>query len=516
MQTILGLDIAAMRSRLALVVAISTAMLMAAGCASPVRFPAAPLVTETTEAGLVESYDTDGDGRPDYFTTEDATGRVVRIAYDTTGDGKPDEFVDLDAMPLSECRHVIFVLDGVGYDTIEAFWRAGRLRLFYPPRRIISTFPPMTDLALADVFGTVRPEAYEAVHYDRREGRLVGGNADYLNFKNEAWARRMVYRTNSLVDPLAYLWPDAIFNSELGHFLRVFGRRDRMELPSYIVSIAGIGTRQGAAGQRKVLELMDRLVHQLVWRTRGLVKVTMLSDHGHTLVRAERVGFRPFLAEKGWRIVERLERPRDVVAIEYGFVTYAAFATRDRAGLAADLVGHPAVDLVTYDGGEAVVVEKPGAKATIERRGRRYRYRATEGDPLELGPIVEKMKADGVLDADLFADDAEWFKRTVIHRYPDPLQRLWRAFHGVVEQPADVVASLKENYFAGAEWRLLWVPFVASTHGDLARASSTAFIMSTAGPLLEPDAAARTTDEPAIFEKLEGHAWPPAPAGGPR
>jgi len=84
------------------------------------------------------------------------------------------------------------------------------------------------------------------------------------------------------------------------------------------------------------------------------------------------------------------------------------------------------------------------------------------------------------------------------------------------EPPPDVVASLKENYFAGAEWRLPWVPFVASTHGDLARASSTAFIMSTAGPLLEPDAAARTIDEPAIFEKLEGLAWPPAPAGNGR
>jgi len=492
------------------------ALVLAAGCASPVRFPAAPLASEPAETGFVESYDTDGDGRADYFTTQDEAGRVVRIAYDTTGDGKPDAFVDLDAIPLSQCRHVTFILDGIGYDTVAEVWREGRLRLFYPPNRIISTFPNMTDLALADVFGTVRPDAYEVVHYDHRTDRIVGGNADYLHFKNEAWARRVAYRAGALMDPLAYLYPDVIFNAELAGFLRIFDRRDRMELFAYFVSVAGLGTRQGAEGQRKVLDRVDRLVQELVWRTRGLVKVTMLSDHGHTLARAERVNFRPLLAEKGWRVVARLERPRDVVPIEYGFVTYASFATRDRAGLAADLAGHPAVDLVTYDGGEAVVVEKPGAKATVERRGRRYRYRAEKGDPLELGPIVEKMKADGVLDADLFADDAEWFKRTVVHRYPDPLNRLWRAFHGVVEQPPDVVASLKENFFATTEWRLIWIPFVASTHGDLARASSTAFIMSTAGPLLEPGAAARTMDEPAIFEKLEGRPWPPAPAGSGR
>ena len=146
--------------------------------------------------------------------------------------------------------------------------------------------------------------------------------------------------------------------------------------------------------------------------------MTMLSDHGHTLVRAERVEFRPFLAEKGWRIVERLERPRNVVPIEYGFVTYAAFATRDRAGPGGRPRRSPGGGPRHLRRRRRRRRREAGAKATIERRGGRYRYRAAKGDPLELGPVIEKMKADGVLDADLFADDAEWFKRTVTIAIP--------------------------------------------------------------------------------------------------
>ena len=54
-----------------------------------------------------------------------------------------------------------------------------------------------------------------------------------------------------------------------------------------------------------------------------------------------------------------------------------------------------------------------------------------------------------------------------------------------------------------------WMPYVASTHGDLAQKSSTAFIMSTIGPVLPPDVGTRHRDLPAILEKLTGRPWPP-------
>ncbi|MCX5654120.1 MAG: hypothetical protein NTY65_05675 [Planctomycetota bacterium] len=500
--------------RLVLVLgALTTAVVIVVGCAGPLRFPEKPLMAEETAAGLVRAYDTDGDGRADYFTVQDASGRVVRIGYDTKGEGTPTEFVALGAIPLSACRHVIIILDGIGYDTVEAARQEGGLRLFYPPSRLISTFPAMTDLALTDAFSGVTCVGYEVVYYDREKKSIVGGDADYLSLKNESWVSNLAYRAVTVMDPLAYLYPNWAFETELGDFWKVFDRRDRTDVAVYFVGTAGLGTRQGLEGQRKVLAAIDRLAEELVQKSRGLVKVTMMSDHGHTLTPCERIDFRKYFQDHGWRPVNRLQKSRDVVPVEYGIITYAAFNTDDRPDLVAILLEHPGVDLVTYPDGQRVSVEKKGERASVERRGNQYRYVATAGDPLELAAIIAKMKADGRMDADGFADDRVWFDRTLTHKYPDPLNRLWRAFNGMVEHVPDVIASLKEQYSAGSASRAFWLPYVASTHGDLQRKSATAFIMSTVGPVLPPGAGARHRDLPALLEKLSGRPWPPTPEG---
>jgi hypothetical protein len=492
---------------------VLTLLALAAGCAGPARFSEEPLTTEQTVSGLMRAYDTTGDGRADYFTFADAAGRIVRIGYAAQGGGAATDLVDLDKITLGAARHVIFILDGIGYDTIEAFRKEGRLRLFYPPSRVISTFPPMTDLALADALHGVKCVGYEVVYYDREKKSMVGGDADYMSFKNESWVSNLAYRGGALMDPLSYLYPGWAFEKELGDFRSVLDRRDRPDVAAYFVSTAGLATREGPAGQRRVLETIDRLAGEIVGQTRGQVKVTLLSDHGHTLTPCERIDFRKFLADRGWRPVDRLEKPRDVAPIEYGIVTYATFATDDRPGLAALLAEHPGVDLAAYPDGDRVCVEKKGERAYVERRGNEYRYVAAAGDPLELAPIIAKMKAEKAIDADGFAADRAWFERTLAHKYPDALDRLWRSFNGMVEHPPDVVASLKEAYCAGSTSRTFWMPKVASTHGDLAQKSSTAFIMSTIGPVLPAGVGARHRDLPALMEKLTGRPWPPQGEG---
>jgi len=503
----------------AAVACLAVAGLLAAGCGSAVRFPAVLLSENDTPAGHVSSYDTNSDKKADYFTMQGADGRIVRIAYDQTMQrGEPDSFVNLDEIAPTEARHVVFILDGIGYDTIREFRQEGRLRLFHPPAPVISTYPAMTDIALADVFQSVPVTGFEAVYFDHQANRLVGGDGDYLSLRNEDWARRVDYRAGTLTDPFAYLYPNAIFGQEIGDFLKLFDQRDRPVLTAYLVSTAGLGTREGRAGQRKALDGLDRLCEDLVRQTRGLVKITLLSDHGHTLQPCRRIDFRTFLAGKAWRIADRLERPRDVVPVEYGLITYTSFATRDRAALAADLVKHPGVDLVAYGEGERVVVEKADARATIERRGDAYRYVAEKGDPLDLAPLIEKAKGTGggpPFDADGFAPDRRWFALTHSHTYPDPLDRLWRAFHGAAEHVPDVVADLKECYCAGSASRAGFFASIASTHGDLKRKSSTAFILSTAGAVSLPEGrpALRSRDLPPVLQNLTGRPWP-APVGG--
>jgi hypothetical protein len=482
-----------------------------AAAGDPLKFPAAPLETKKTAAGVVKSYDVAGRGKADFFTLEDDSGRITRIAYDTTGKGEPDEVVNLDEIPVAQARHVVFILDGFGFEMVEALRQEGRLRMFYPPNRLITTYPSMTDLALSDAFRGPKCAGFEAVYYDRKAGKVVGGDSEYLAMKNAEWHVKLDFRLSSFWDAFCYLYPESMLNKEFGEELKLFDERKDPDLILYSIASAGMGTRLGRDGQHKTLEGCDRLFLELLWKTHGRVKFTMFADHGHTLQREERVDFPKFLKEQGWHVVDSLSKPRDVAVIEYGLVVYTAFATDDKPGLVATLVTNPGVDLVTYADGQAAVVEKTDGKALIEKRGTQYRYRPLRGDPLELGPIIEKMRADKVIDAEGYAEDKVWFERTLVHKYPDPLYRVWRCFLGdMVTSPADVIASLKENYYAGAYSRAFWLPYVASTHGDLAQKSSTPFIMSSISPVLPPGVGARHSDVPAIMERLTGRPWPPA------
>ena len=479
---------------------------LAAGCAGPLRFPSASLAEKETSAGLVQAYDTNGDKRADYFTTQGPDGRIDRIAYDTTGDGAVDSFVRLDDIPFADCRHIVFVLDGIPYDLVQQFRAKGRLRLFYPPARVISTYPSMTDLALAEVFVSPKPLGFESLYYDHRANRLTGGSGDYLSLKNGAWARVVDYRAGTILDPISYIYPNYVFARELNDFTNLLAQRDRRHVIGYFVSTAGLATRDGVRGIEKALDAVDRLSHQLVAESRGLVKITVLADHGHTLKRCERIDFRKFLSDKGWRVTDRLNGPRDVAPVEFGLITYASFAAHDRPALAADLLQHDGVRLTLYQEGGAIVVRTRDGEARIERRDDRYRYRASAGDPLELAPILERLKAEGKVDADGFVADRDLFLATATHRYPDPLDRLWRAFTGMAENVPDVIADLSDGYYAGAATRATWFDSAASTHGDLGRMSSTTFIMSTIGPMTGP---LRSRDIPQTLERLTGEPWPP-------
>ena len=64
------------------------------GCGvSAVKFPAEPIAVTSTRA----DYDTDGNGRADFFYMFDSAGRITKIAYDRNADGKGDEIIHLDA-----------------------------------------------------------------------------------------------------------------------------------------------------------------------------------------------------------------------------------------------------------------------------------------------------------------------------------------------------------------------------------------------------------------------------------
>ncbi|MGC9455646.1 MAG: hypothetical protein ACP5HU_12410 [Phycisphaerae bacterium] len=470
------------------------------GCRRPVGLAELAPDPEAREAGAVAAFDSTDDDKADFFAFADDQGRIRYIGYDTNADTTPDVRIDLDAMPLSQCRHLVIVLDGVSYDLLKDYYDSGGLRMFHPPSRVIAPYPVMTDLSMVSLLNAPAAEGVEARYYDRRSGKMVGGSMEYLTGGTKGYNRMLQYRAHLLWDAVGYLKPRDVFGKEMNDLKETFDAGETREIIAYSSSSAGMGTRLAEQGHRECLETVEQLVWELLCETRGLVKVTLLADHGHNYTASTPIGLESFLQERGWRITDRLGDGKDVAYIRFGLETYAGFATHRPAELAGDVIECEGVTLASYAEGEHVVVLAPdGRRALVHRRGNSYRYEPISGDPLKLNELLATMQSDdGYHDAD------ELLEATAGHYYPAPLQRLWRAHFAMVQNPPDVIVSLADDKFSGADFMANAID-VASTHGSLRRRNSVTFIMSTIGPLPE---LMRTREVPQHMSELLGEPWP--------
>jgi len=161
----------------------------------------------------------------------------------------------------------------------------------------------------------------------------------------------------------------------------------------------------------------------------------------------------------------------------FGLCSYAAIYCQDDQRIpeiATASVEVTGIDFGVYKEGADVVVESARGRARIEYEAAvdSYRYSIVSGDPLELGSF-----SNG------FATDAEWFKRTAGHRYPNAVANIYKSLFTLrVKHTADILLSLHDGYYYG------WSPFgrfvrLAATHGNALQSSSNAFLMSTHQPL---------------------------------
>ncbi|MFB3891206.1 MAG: hypothetical protein ACE15C_04190 [Phycisphaerae bacterium] len=473
------------------------------GCGG-VTFPAQSLDEAAKSAGAMAAYATKEGGKADFFMFADSAGRIDRVGYDRTGGGKPTEFVELDSIPMSQCRHLVLILDGFGYDVVSAFYDLGHLRICHHPSRVIAPYPTLTDLAIEDALGLPPCRGMEAEYFNRKTMRVEGGSAAYMNEENEPYDRKLQYRASKIWDAIGYLYPEGVFGKEINDSMRLFDKDQTREVIAYYVSSAAVGTRYGAAGQVRCLEKVERLVNQAVWETGGKVKVTIFADHGHSYTPATRIPLEGYLAAKGWRVEDSLKKSRDVAYIRFGLETYAAFSTftaEEAAPLAADLIAADGVELASYADSETVtVLGRGGARGRVSQKNGRFRYDAISGDPLKLKEALAKLKPDG----EGFHDEDQLLAATYDAYYPDALQRLWRAHHGIVQNTPDVIISLEDRFYSGSSG-FAGAVNIASTHGGLNRSNSTAFIMSSAGPL---PPFMRSADIPRNMEKLTGQKFP--------
>jgi hypothetical protein len=491
-------DEASLGSKLVALAAASISLCAGFGCRTEPTMPApiaiCPQSQETTFA-----FDTNGDRRPDFWQYERTGGRKDAIAYGADNSSRPGERIDLDRIKPADVPHFVIVLDGVPFELVDELYHQGYFRFFHPPARVICPFPGMTDTALTKVFHSSRCIANQALYFDRPKNRLSDGNGIYLSGRNAPWAAKMTYRCSFWWDGLSYLDPQLVFDHEMNGIVDAFGKVKAGEAFTYSIGSAALGIRYGRPAFLDFLRTTDRLCEQILYARHGRAKITLVSDHGHCLVECRPISFDKVLSAGGYRLTKSINGPRDVVAIPYGLCTYAELYTNDPAGVAGCVLGRDDVELACYAAGDAVVVRDREGEARILNGKTGFVYDVKRGDPLKLRDVIERLRRDGKVSADGEIDGPAMFAATVDQYYPDPLPRVWEAFHGLVDTPPDVLVSLRDGSCFGSQFFYAMIGKVGSTHGSLSRRDSTAFVMTTLGDL---PPAMRSSDVLPALERL--------------
>jgi hypothetical protein len=439
------------------------------GCApsKPTLVPVAPLAVESDPDGRsIRIYDTNGDGVGDYAEERSMAGRNEAIQLDVDGDGVREQRIVRKAGPHD--RQLVLILDSIPFDLVKQQYDLGRFRWFDPPVAVIAPFPAVTDVCLDALFHTPASPGIEAEYYDGRG--LRGGFSFYSPGGNSPWLTHVDVFTPFGDHANAYWRPHAMLAKELAAVERYLNTHEG-PVVAYLVATSGLGYAQARDGHDAGLVAVDRFCAALMQRFRGALDITLLSDHGHTLMPTRRPHLVTTLQRMGYRVGGRLERTGDVVLPNFGMVNYAGLYTREPAQLAADVVAIDGVELSMYRAGDAIVVCSADGRARVSRHDDGYRYEVEFGDPLQLLPLLGPQ--GGALGSDRnFAD----------HVYPDALDRIYRAFDGQVKHPPDVLISLADGWHWGSPFFERFM-YPQATHGNLNRAGSIGFAMTTAGTL---------------------------------
>ena len=449
----------------------------------------AEFIVVTKDQGRLLIYDRDGDGKSDYRQILNKQGRKVELHF-AAENADRFEIVRIDQLHPNEVPHFIIALDGVPYELVEQIYKEGFFRLFYRPSRMISTFPSMTDLAFWKIFGGNQPVAYQAKHYDPEKNRVLSGDDLYLSGEMADWTQKLDYRCSFKMDALAYVMPQQVFEHELRGMRETLSRTSKDQAIVYSVATAGLGTEGGREAILRYLRQIDRFCEEIVYERRGRVKISVLADHGHNMSGRGRLSFTKRLEKAGFRVQDKIEGPQDVVTIKYGLITYAAFFTRQPAEVARVVLQDPATTLTCYPQNDTVVVQSIDGKAVIRQRENRYSYEVEYGDPLLLLPILSNLHSQGNINADGFIEDRALFDATITHEYPDPVRRVWQAFHVLVKKPPDLIVCIRDGWCHGSEFFEVAIGGATSTHGSLNQLNSTTFVITMLGelpPALRPE-----------------------------
>ncbi|HEX8147852.1 MAG TPA: alkaline phosphatase family protein [Pyrinomonadaceae bacterium] len=397
--------------------------------------------------------------------------------------------------PQERPRRLLLCLDGVPFEVVREAKSRGMFDDFNEPARLLSPFPTLTNVALAEMLGATPPNGYESLYFDREAGELRGGVRKYIGRRTpdkvpSSYMDELDYQEPLAFEFLIYVATDAVWRADMRRFReRFLSAPPARDFFGFLKATDGLLHIGGPARLATALQSLDQLLREIRRAAGSETEVVLFSDHGMNLLENRRVNLQSHLARDGYEVVSHMRRPRGkrrVSAPAFGLCGYAALycgEETDRGELAESLRELEGVDFSVYVEGETAVVKGAAGGARIHRAERGgetfYRYERLDGDPLGLASAVLSLGAEGRSDEAGFARDADWLARTWGHVYPDALANVYGSvFTPRVRHTADVLVSLRDGYYYGATAFSRMVRLLA-THGNALRSSSHAFLMST-------------------------------------
>jgi hypothetical protein len=435
------------------------------------------------------------------FATTNAAGGVRHAEL---GEASPD------GLPL----RLVLALDGVPFDVFAALQERGHFSDFGEVRRMVATFPSLTDVSFAAMSGKEALPGYQVVRYDPSRNRVVGNTIRSLsgkahqNLPADTRPRTVANRAFSYVRP----YPAAV--AQLRRMRDDFLHSSKATFLAYIEATDSLLHVLGRDSAERFLTIVETelaaLADEVRRRTGRALAIDIVSDHGSTLGGGRRLRLERALRSCGFRRAPRLGRPRNVVYTQAGIIGSVALhaAETETERLAACVAAVPGVDLVAFRRGDHVVVKSTRGEAEVRKLGElteRYAYRPLDGDPLGLSAAFAHVLEGGPI----VADQEKWFRRTATTSYPNAPRRIWRAFHGTVQHPPTVLVSLHDGYEAANGFvRMLGnMRGREGTHGSLTAAASLGLLVSNWRDVVDVDSwGARTVLFGAATSRaLEAH-----------
>ncbi len=391
-------------------------------------------------------------------------------------------------------RRLVIGLDGIPYGLFVKAQSQGLFKNFQAPSKMISTFPSLSQYAWARILQLGRTNAYQDYYFNsdiNQRVEVISKSATYDGFP-----RTLDFINKNILEKgTAHIFgSNKILSGELDSIEQRILSNAKPQIFVAVISTTDSEIHDGGEkGVMPLLENADQKLRELqekhLQKYGAPLEITVVSDHGNTLLPSEMPDIKGILEQNGFHMTNQIKNADDVVDVSVGLLSVASLYIKNdrKAELAHLMAQQHYTDLVTFfDDTESVFkVINQGGSISFEYDAQSNAFRITKVtgvDPLHLvSPAIEVGR---------WIDAQKMYEASLKTEYPNSLYRIYEGLSRAgVHYPASVCVSLKLGYEHGHMWTLNLGGKIdrhrSGTHGALAAVDSLGVIASTDGTFPE-------------------------------